>query len=202
MKSGACGGFGLAAVIDYLNQLRHRDGIIDHFEKVSSRMLYEMGKRHDRWPGEAYEGSSARGAMKGWHKHGVCGEDDWPYSAGSAGSLTTLRQQRALANPLGAYYRILPSRTDMQAALNEVGAVFATAYVHAGWKNPVKGRIEFARGRGHRTARRTRLRGSRLHRRRSHHPELLGRSVVDAEGWRRHLSRVWLSGATPTSTPI
>jgi hypothetical protein len=144
-KSGACSGFGLAAVIDYLNQLRHRDGIIDHFEKVSARMLYEMGKRHDRWPGEAYEGSSARGAMKGWHKQGVCGEDDWPYSAESPGSLTTLRQERALANPMGAYYRILPSRTDIQAALNEVGAVFTTAYVHAGWKKPSKGRIAFSR---------------------------------------------------------
>jgi pimeloyl-ACP methyl ester carboxylesterase len=143
LKSGACGGFGLAAVIDYLNQLRHRDGIIDHFEKVSARMLYEMGKRHDRWPGESYEGSSARGAMKGWHKQGVCGEDDWPYSAESAGSLTALRQERALANPMGAYYRILPNRTDMQAALNEVGAVFATAYVHVGWKTPDKGRIAF-----------------------------------------------------------
>jgi hypothetical protein len=142
-KSGACSGFGLAAVIDYLNQLRHRDGIIDHFEKVSARMLYEMGKRHDRWPGEAYEGSSARGAMKGWHKQGVCGEDDWPYAADSPGSLTALRQQRALANPMGAYYRILPNRTDMQAALNEVGAVFATAYVHAGWKDPEKGKISF-----------------------------------------------------------
>ena len=142
-KSGACSGFGLAAVIDYLNQLRYRDGIIDHFEKVSARMLYEMGKRHDRWPGEAYEGSSARGAMKGWHKQGVCGEDDWPFSADSVGSLTNLRQERALANPMGAYYRILPKRTEMQAALNEVGAVFATAYVHVGWKSPDKGRIAY-----------------------------------------------------------
>ena len=29
-------------------------------------MLYEMARRYDEWPGENYEGSSARGAMKGW----------------------------------------------------------------------------------------------------------------------------------------
>ncbi|MDH3254559.1 MAG: C1 family peptidase [Acidobacteriota bacterium] len=143
-KGGACTGFGLAAVIDYLNHSRYSRDIVDHFEKVSSRMLYEMAKHHDRWPGEAYDGSSARGAMKGWHKHGVCGEDDWPYSVASAGSLTALRQERALVNPLGAYYRILPNRTDVQSALNEVGAIFATAYVHSGWRRPQAGRIRFA----------------------------------------------------------
>ena len=42
--------------------------------RVSPRMLYDMAKRYDEWPGEEYEGSSARGAMKGWHKHGVCAE--------------------------------------------------------------------------------------------------------------------------------
>jgi len=62
---GACTGFGLAAMIDYLNrELGHR-------EPVSARMLYEMAKRHDQWPGYKYEGSTARGAMKGWHKTGV-----------------------------------------------------------------------------------------------------------------------------------
>ena len=66
-------------------------------------MLYEMARQHDRWPGEDYEGSSARGAMKGWHKHGVCGEEDWPYKPNSPGSLTALRQQKALQHTLGAY---------------------------------------------------------------------------------------------------
>lgn len=35
-------------------------------------MLYELARRYDEWPGEGYEGSSARGAMKGWVRHGVC----------------------------------------------------------------------------------------------------------------------------------
>ena len=38
----------------------------------SAAMLYQMAKRCDEWPGEDYDGSSARGAMKGWHKHGAC----------------------------------------------------------------------------------------------------------------------------------
>ena len=59
-EEGACTGFGLAAVINYL--IRDRDGL--SAEGVSARMLYEMAKRHDRWPGESYDGSSARGAMK------------------------------------------------------------------------------------------------------------------------------------------
>ena len=42
-------------------------------------MLYEMAKRYDEWPGEDYDGSSARGAMKGWHKHGVCSDEHWRY---------------------------------------------------------------------------------------------------------------------------
>ena len=42
-EEGACTGFGLAAVINYL--LRRRDG--DSAEQVSARMLYEMAKRHE-----------------------------------------------------------------------------------------------------------------------------------------------------------
>ena len=51
--------------------LRTRKVVPDR-EAVSPRMLYDMARRYDEWPGENYDGSSARGAMKGWHKHGVC----------------------------------------------------------------------------------------------------------------------------------
>ena len=52
-------------------------------------MLYDMAKRYDEWPGETlHEGSSARGAMKGWHKHGVCAEASWPQSAQTDAQLT------------------------------------------------------------------------------------------------------------------
>lgn len=124
---GACTGFGLAAMINYLNAGR---GIQT---RVSPRMLYEMARRHDRWPGEDYEGSSARGALKGWHKNGVCPDSAWPYDPQRPGYFTRGRQLQALQFPLGAYYRVLKKRSDVHAALHETGAVFATASVHAGW---------------------------------------------------------------------
>src|SRR5437870_4530726 len=66
---GACTGFGLAAVVHYLLRTRR---VIPDTNEVSPRMIYSMARRYDEWPGEKYSGSSARGAMKGWQKHGVC----------------------------------------------------------------------------------------------------------------------------------
>jgi hypothetical protein len=135
---GACTGFALAAMIDYLNLAQGRD------EAVSARMLYEMAKRHDRWPGEAYDGSSARGAMKGWHKNGVCPESVWPYRVDRPGIATPEVREAALGHPMGAYYRVLPSRPDLHAALSETGALFVTAAVHDGWNQVRDGLIPFA----------------------------------------------------------
>lgn len=143
-QEGACTGFGLSAVIDYMNKLRHQSGVIDDFERVSSRMLYEMARQHDQWPGEEYSGSSARGAMKGWSKNGVCTEKAWRYRVKSRGHLTYKRQLVALKYPLGAYSRILKNRTAMQAALNEVPAIFVTASVHKGWQSPRNGKITYS----------------------------------------------------------
>lgn len=100
-QEGACTGFALATVVNYL--LRTRSGAADH-TTVSPRMLYEMARRHDEWPGEEYSGSSARGAMKGWHKHGVCSEELWPYFIGEQpNEFTNERLGDAQARPLGAY---------------------------------------------------------------------------------------------------
>jgi hypothetical protein len=126
-EEGACTGFGLAAMINYLNKGRGVD------DPVSARMLYEMAKRHDQWPGTAEEGSSARGAMKGWHKNGVCSESTWRNTSSKSSYFTRKRQLDALKYPLGAYYRVLKKRSDLHAALHETGAVFATAGVHKGW---------------------------------------------------------------------
>lgn len=135
-QEGACTGFALAAMINYLLFVRGESAT------VSARMLFEMAKRYDQWPGNRYDWSSARGAMKGWYKHGVCGEVDWPNANAADRELTQERQTKALRFPLGAYYRILPRRTDVHAALTEVGVVFAAAATHAGWLKPRDGRIE------------------------------------------------------------
>lgn len=128
---GACTGFGLATVANYL--LRRRRVDPDDIP-VSQRMFYEMARRHDEWPGEDYAGSSARGAMKGWHQHGVCGEELWPYEPGSEGVLDDTRAQDAQRRPLGAYFRV--NHRDivaMHSALAEVQILYATAMVHEGW---------------------------------------------------------------------
>ena len=137
-SEGACTGFGLAGVVNYLRWKLAVDAGEKAPEKVSERMLYHLARFYDEWPGEDYEGSSCRGAMKGWQRHGVCAETLWPYRDGQ-GSVAFVRPQSgwdadAAKRPLGAYYRIdKDSITDMQAALVEVGAIYASASVHKGW---------------------------------------------------------------------
>jgi len=136
-SEGACTGFGLAAVINLLNHQRGRP------YDVSTRMLYVMARRHDEWPGEDYSGSSCRGAIKGWYAMGVCRESHWPYRS-RAGDLTIPRAKKARENTLGAYYRLRHRISDFHAALNETGAIYVSADVHAGWdRQKVKnGRIQ------------------------------------------------------------
>lgn len=136
---GACTGFGLAAVINRLHQTQGRD------VQVSPRMLYEMARRHDEWRGESYEGSSCRGAIKGWYHMGVCSEKLWPYDPEKPGTLTIQRAKDARAHTIGAYYRIRKNIVDMHAALNETGVVYVSADVHAGWMSPRKGRIPYSK---------------------------------------------------------
>ncbi|MFK8066956.1 MAG: C1 family peptidase [Gammaproteobacteria bacterium] len=139
---GACTGFGLAAVINYSNwrnTVQIKNGVVTcpveiKQKKVSTRMLYNMARVYDEWDGEDYEGSSCRGAMKGWHRHGVCKDTTWPYSVNSAQGPSVGWSEEAILNPLGAYYRInKDSVVDMQGAIHEVGAIFCCANVHKGW---------------------------------------------------------------------
>ena len=139
-QEGACTGFGLAAVVNYLLWKNHLGGDSEsgddcsQLKTVSPRMLYHMARIYDEWPGEDYDGSSCRGAMKGWHRHGVCNALLWPYSTRKFIPPKKGWQQEAAQRPLGAYYRInKDSIADMQAAIYEVGAIYASALVHKGW---------------------------------------------------------------------
>ena len=140
-QEGACTGFGLATVIHYL--LRTRKVVPDRGE-VSPWMIYDMARRYDEWPGESYEGASARGAMKGWHKHGVCSKTNWPKEDRDT-ERYRVRFAEALRRPLGAYLRV--NHKDviaMHTAISEVGILYATASVHDGWDDPGRnGEIEF-----------------------------------------------------------
>ena len=95
-REGACTGFALAAIINLLNQRRGDK------TRVSPRMLYEMAKRHDEWPGEGYAGSSCRGAIKGWYNMGVCRDSQWKYTENSPGELTVARAKDARKHTIGA----------------------------------------------------------------------------------------------------
>lgn len=130
-REGACTGFALAAVVNFLRAKRKQTAI------VSPRMLYELARRYDEWPGEAYEGSSARGAIKAWSKHGVCLRSAWKDDQHGMTHLSDAIIEQAMAAPGGAYYRIRPYNVrDMHAALNETGILYATLMVHSGWADP------------------------------------------------------------------
>ncbi|WP_020681298.1 C1 family peptidase [Marinobacterium rhizophilum] len=126
-SEGACTGFGLAAVINLLNQSRDRDVI------VSPRMLYEMARKFDEWPSEDYTGSSCRGAIKGFANMGGCREALWPYEAQKPGELTVAAAKDGRSNTMGAYYRLTRRISDFHAASNQAGAIFCSANVHSGW---------------------------------------------------------------------
>lgn len=130
--SSACTGFALASVVHHLQRRREPKTL-----PVSPWMIYSMARRYDEFPGAAADtGSSLRGAMKGWYRHGVCRATLWqsiamPPAAKRAGDDWWLDAAR---RPLGAYYRVESrSITDMQVALNEVGILYASAVCHAGW---------------------------------------------------------------------
>jgi pimeloyl-ACP methyl ester carboxylesterase len=135
-REGACTGFGLACVINYLMWIKA--GCPREFKKASARMLYHLARMYDEWPGEDYDGSSCRGALKGWHKHGVCSEGHWPYR-NEKGIVAFVPPsgnwaEDAVSRTLGVYYRIdKNSVVDIQAAINEIGAVYVSSDVHKGW---------------------------------------------------------------------
>lgn len=147
-KEGACTGFGLAAVVNYLRWELGVRAWIDNGrvntpptpELVSAMMFYQNARLYDEWRGQDYEGSSCRGAMKGFHKHGVCTVVYWPNfekdkkNNDKPGTARMGWEANAPLSPLGAYYRIDGrSIVDMQSAIFETGAVYVSADVHDGW---------------------------------------------------------------------
>ena len=76
------------------------------------------------------DGSSARGAMKGWERHGVCTRTRWPDDLHGAKRFDQTRADEAVLTPGGAYYRVdFRQVRDVHAAIHEVGIVYATLMV-------------------------------------------------------------------------
>lgn len=135
---GACTGFGLAACINYLRFHREIEkGKKAPTSSVSPGMLYQLARIYDEWDGEDYEGSSCRGAMKGWHRHGACMRDLWKDKKGKPLAPDKDWSKDAIKLPIGAYFRIeTRSLTDIQSAITEAGAVYVSSDVHEGWDLP------------------------------------------------------------------
>lgn len=132
----SCTGHAVAAMI---NAVLTQQGDAVH---VSPYMLYRMARRYDEFEGEEDEGSSLRGALKGWYYHGVLPDKQWP-------RLDPLREPDidhddrlvalAMRRPLGAFYRVGAFRLDdMQSAVNELSAIVVSASVHEGWVAPTR----------------------------------------------------------------
>lgn len=149
-KYGACAGYGLATVANYL--LRTRT-VFPDLTPVSPWMLYAMAQdfdEHDEAAGYAKTtdpdvGATARSAMKGWQKYGVCREGYYT-NEGSRKSNTELVAD-SRQRPLGAYFRV--NHKDvvaMHTALSEAGILYASAIIHDGWFKAAKdGSISFSK---------------------------------------------------------
>jgi hypothetical protein len=134
--TNACTGFSLASVIYHLQRTAKRELAQC---SVSPFMLYSMARRYDEFPGDptADTGSSLRGAIKGWYRHGACASKLWASEKMPTGPVKKVADDwwlDAVLRPLGAYYRVdTRSITDMHVALNEVGILYASAACHSGW---------------------------------------------------------------------
>lgn len=131
--TNACTGFALSTTIEYLLERGDRP-----YEAISGFMLYSMARRYDEWSGEEREdsGSSLRGVLKGWSRHGASAMRLWeklemPRATNKLGEDWWLD---AVKRPMGAYYRISPENIrDMHVALGEVRALCGSAFTHSRW---------------------------------------------------------------------
>ncbi|MDL1860484.1 hypothetical protein FBR04_05560 [Betaproteobacteria bacterium PRO7] len=137
--TSACTGFSLSLVVEHLLRKAQREKA----PAISPYMLYSMARRYDEFPGSKDEGSSLRGALKGWHKHGACADPLWQTGVDMPPAPKKAADDwwlDAVKRPLGAYYRIDKKQiADIHAALNEVGIVYASADTHKGWDEGADG---------------------------------------------------------------
>ena len=154
-ESPSCTGHALAGLIDHLyardNWLADPDADVSKKPRFSASMLYHVGRYHDEWHGENYRGSSIRGVLKGFFYNGVCTEkvlhkalrkNGESKSAWLSWHMTQDILKSAQSVQLGGYFRVRARLADLQAALNEVEIVVASADIHPGWLD-TKDHIEF-----------------------------------------------------------
>ncbi len=138
-QTTACTGFALASVVNFLLRA-YRD---PSSPPMSPFMLYSMARRYDEFPGSTEDaGSSLRGAMKGWYRHGVSRFALWRRLPMPPPAPTPAEDWwlDAAQRPLGAYYRVdTRSVTDMHVGLHDVGILYASIICHSGWLKGARG---------------------------------------------------------------
>ena len=106
-------------------------------ERISGPMLYSMARRYDEWTDndQTDEGSSLRGALKGWSRHGASALKMWKTAA--MPKATNSQDDwwlDSIRRPLGAYYRLtLDVESDLHCSLMDTGVLYASALTHSGW---------------------------------------------------------------------
>ena len=135
-QEGVSVGVALAAALNYL---RAEQG---EREPVSPRMLYEYARLYDEWRDADHEGSSLLGGLAGLVRHGVCLDTEWPlYDPNLRPDAAALKA--ALTNRPAAVLRVDKRIEHLRAAVFEDHAVVAAAELHDGWREPLRGVIQF-----------------------------------------------------------
>ena len=150
----SCTAQALASVVDILRVVDGADLRILDDVRASAEMLYSEGRlieAAELGRSQPAEGlNSLRSAIKAYYHNGVCTEGEWRKAKGvrAEGGHAVAVAKAARDITLGAYYRVRPRLNDYHTALNDVGAIFAAAEIHAGWDTAAvrgnQGRINLA----------------------------------------------------------
>ncbi|HEX3069568.1 MAG TPA: C1 family peptidase [Thermoanaerobaculia bacterium] len=132
----SCTGHAVAAMVNTVYAQKTQKQLAD---PVSPYMLYYLARRYDEFPGEEDAGSSLRGVLKGWWRHGMALQKEWPALDTHLDLDDVSLVKSCRKRPLGAYYRVDAQRLDdMQSAITELHAIVASASIHDGWQSPKK----------------------------------------------------------------
>ncbi len=133
--SDRCTGYALANLIDLLRIDDGRSTNGEPPQRVSARMLFEMGRLVSMVAtGDGQNRLSIRSALKGFYHNGVCPDKNW-LDDDPAAQLTVERAKQARQTSLGTYYRIQQYLPDYHAALAEADYILVSAVIHSGWSH-------------------------------------------------------------------
>ncbi len=133
---GSCVGQALASLIEIQNLPRFRSGA-DVPARISARFLYSNAQLYDHHPDDSLEGSSLRGAIKGFYHNGACDEKLARYRVlDERFKVKNNMWHDARRVALGTYFRLEHILNHYHCALQESGSILCSAIIHNGWNQP------------------------------------------------------------------